>query len=38
MFVLNTIVFAFVADVVGELKAVLDVLLEHLYMPAIVTK
>ena len=29
-----TIVFAFVADVVGELKAILDVLLQHLHMPA----
>ena len=29
-----TIVFAFVADVIGELKAILDVLLQHLHMPA----
>ena len=29
-----TIVFAFVADVVGELKAILNVLLQHLHIPA----
>jgi len=29
----NSIIFAFIADVIGELKAILNVLLQHLHVP-----